>query len=242
MTSLSPTTQQPSDLFTQTSFTPLAPIKAVFWDVDGTLVNSEPLFEHAVKVFCERSGYHLSPEFIAKWAGTTLEATFNLIVKDFEADHLIFEPFKEEVMTHVITNFDKAVFMFDTLPDTLGLIQSKGVRQAAVSNGQREAVLKSVTNVGSHYFEFALAIEDTVDGKPSPTPYLMAAEKMGIAPENCLVIEDSAAGLTAGLRAGMNVIASPSNSTYFKNNLDSFKQAHLLIDTIERVDWHTLLD
>ncbi len=235
------TTQQPTNLFAQTSFTPIDSIKAVFWDVDGTLVNSEPLFEHAVKVFCKNHNYDLSPEFIAKWAGTTLEATFNLIVLDFEATHLNFIDFKNEIMAYVIDNFEKAAHMFETLPDTLAMIQNRDIRQAVVSNGQRAIVSKSVQSVGEHFFEFSLAIEDTVDGKPSPTPYLMAAEKMGIPPQNCLVIEDSAAGLTSGLKAGMNVIASPSNHSYFMNNLETFQKAHLLIDRLERVDWDIVL-
>ncbi len=235
------TRAQTSNLFKESSFTPRNEIKAILWDVDGTLVNSEPLFQIAIVEWTKKQGHEMDEAFIASWLAKTAEDTFDIICKKFAITDQDFTSFLNELIIFMTENFKKIPLMSEKLPQILKHIQDKGIRQAVVSNGQKELVSKSVDVVGREFFEFDLAIEETIEGKPAPTPYLMAAKKMGLDPKNCIAIEDSATGVASALAAGMHVIASPSNDNFIKLYSSTFQSADLVVRSIDDVDWDTIL-
>ena len=80
------------------------------------------------------------------------------------------------------------------------------------------------------YFDTIVAGRDVTEGKPSPQGFLMAAQKLGIEPENCVVIEDAIAGVTAAKRGGMHCLAVTNT-----NPKASLSKADLIVDTLEEV-------
>lgn len=229
-----------ADLLGRNSFTPNPNIEAILWDVDGTLVDSEPLSEKSLDIWLENKGIEATPDLHDALIGRTLEMNHSYLVSKYKIEEN-FETFKNQKMDILIPLMKDLKPRFQKLPQLLEKIHQSPLRQAAVSNGQKRAVTESINSLGNHYFEFSLAIEDTVDGKPSPTPYHIAADRLGVDIKNCLVVEDTAAGLQAALSAGAQTIIAPSNANSFEDSANLYKQAHLCIVDLNDVDWEMIL-
>ena len=98
----------------------------------------------------------------------------------------------------------------DDLPGLLDRIAGAGIERAVASSSEREAVEHDLALAGilDKFSEFVCGRE-VKRGKPNPDIYLVAASKLGVAPERCLVVEDSPHGVRAGHAAGMDVVLIP---------------------------------
>jgi beta-phosphoglucomutase-like phosphatase (HAD superfamily) len=85
-----------------------------------------------------------------------------------------------------------------------------GVTMALVTNTRRALTEKALNSIGRHYFTVTVCGDEVPEGKPSPDPYLRAAELLGLEPEQCLAIEDSVTGTTAAEAAGCAVLVVPN--------------------------------
>ncbi|TNL97671.1 HAD family phosphatase [Corynebacterium tapiri] len=173
--------------------------------MDGTLVDSEPLWGKATYELAEILGNPLTPELRAKTVGgsflSTLEvcaANAGKTLEDIDVDSL-------------------RRLMFDRMATLLGGIQPmSGVRELlddlvplpmmVVTNTARELADPCIDAVGRQYFVDSVAGDEVDRPKPDPQMYLTAAQRIGVAPANCMVFEDSWHGMSAGVSAGCVVI------------------------------------
>lgn len=229
------------NLFQETSFTPKAPIKAILWDLDGTLVDTEALSEIALHKLLAELNVKFDPNDRAQLIGRTMKMNYDFHNEKYGVP-IEYDEFFERKMAIYMAMLEDLPPRFPSAPNLINKIhQCDHIKQAIVSNGEGKAVRKSALIYGHDKFEFILSIDETVDGKPSPTPYLMGAEKIGVPIENCLVVEDTPTGLKSAINAGAQTIIAPSDHRGFDKNIDIYKKADLLIDDLEKVDWETLL-
>jgi HAD superfamily hydrolase (TIGR01509 family) len=189
--------------------------KAILWDLDGVLIDSEHL------------------HFIT-WEKTLHDAGFSFTYADFKATfgrnnlgvltYLLGQPpsaeFLDEMATRKESLFrEKMVNNLELLPGVLHWLtwfQENGFKQAVASSAPPENVEAMVDEVKIRGFFNFLAAGGNLLSKPDPSVFLLAAEKCAANPENCLVIEDSPAGIEGAARGGMKCIAvettHPSNS------------------------------
>lgn len=122
-----------------------------------------------------------------------------------------------------------------TLPGVRELISAaneNNVPIAVASSGTKYWVTTHLTNQGlQSQFQAIVTMEDVASVKPAPDLFLIAAEKIGIAPQNCVVLEDSTNGIKAAKAAGMFVIAVPNEMT---KDLD-FSEADLVINQLSDI-------
>ena len=179
-------------------------IKAVLFDMDGLLVDSETLAMKVVIKVCEELGIPLLGGQEKNVVGVTAEHFFrNLMGSDDAAIQVALDKFTEvyeQLIKTELVIFDGA----KTLPAEL---KAKGLRIALVS-GSTPAQIDIVLNqLGTKdLFEVIISEKDITHSKPSPEGYLLAAEKLGLSPDECLVIEDAEAGVAAAKAAGIKVI------------------------------------
>jgi HAD superfamily hydrolase (TIGR01509 family) len=184
-------------------------LKAIFWDNDGVLVDTERLyFESNAKVL-EPFGIELSREqYRQHW----LVNSRGLIAIGRDAglsDELIEQLRKRRDAIYMQLISEKEIVIpgvrqaIETLP--------KGVRSAIVTSSKPEhfEVIHRRTGLLS-LFEFAITPADYNHSKPDPEPYLLALSRTGLLPEECIVIEDSERGLAAALGAGIRCWIIPS--------------------------------
>ena len=195
-------------------------LQAVFWDVDGTLADTEmeghrpafnqafeelglpwhwnrPLYQQLLAIpgggqrmafFAEQQGHPLNPEAL--------------------------EQLKQVKQSHYLARIRSgAVCLRPGVARLLNELRAAGVRQWIVTSSGRasvEALMEGLFPGAANPFEDSISANDVQRHKPHPDPYLHALNSSGAAANRCLAVEDSAAGLTAAVRASMPCLVTPS--------------------------------
>ncbi len=181
--------------------------KAVIWDLDGTLINSVDHHWEAWREVMAEENIELSFEdFVADFGKRNDEILRGRIdpqMSDSEVARIAL--LKEEKYRHFIRT--KGLALLDGAENWLRQLKADGWRQAlgtSAPRGNIDAVF-DVLDI-EKFFDAVMSSEQVKAGKPEPDVFLAAAEKMNIAPENCVVVEDAPAGTEAARRAGMKSV------------------------------------
>ncbi len=183
-------------------------IKAVLFDMDGILYDSERFYMDITVQVMRSLGYTGPEEALYAVVGTTAEGTWKILYDLLEGEYpgrKIEQTWIEYLRRHPL-NYAEA--MFPDIPDTLRRLQEAGIRMACCSSNTPSVIHESLKQMQIEpYFSYVVSSEQLERAKPDPMIYLLAAEKLGAKPEECAVYEDSALGIESGRRAGMTVIA-----------------------------------
>lgn len=182
-------------------------IKYIIFDMDGVLVNSEPVIMKAARDALNEGGVCATFDDFKPYIGSGEE---NFIIGPCKAqgkDHLI-----EEITEKMFLNFEENIADMEVFPSAKPLIESLsrlGYTLALVSSAARRKLTASLKSAGidEGLFKKILSGSDVTEKKPSPTPYLTAAEFLSADPKECLVIEDALSGVKSAKAAGMKCFA-----------------------------------
>jgi sugar-phosphatase len=167
------------------------------FDLDGTLIDSLPAVERAWQTWATSVG--LDPvEILPKIHGRRSFETISELVP-----HL--DPLIEDEKLRRLESTDTHGVVL--LPGSIELLRSiPRERWTIVTSGTSDVAQARMKATGVDIPAHAVYGENVTHGKPNPEPYLLAAERMGVAPSRCLVFEDTDAGVTSGVAAGMVVV------------------------------------
>lgn len=180
-------------------------IKAVLFDCDGTLLDTEEISSAAVHAVFTDYGLSYTPEELnAEFIGVHLSDILNTINQRHGLD-IRMDAFLDIYTPYMLKFIPLHMRILD---DTLGYIQSlrdRGLKLTVGSNGVREVVVAELEAGGLlPFFDIILTADDVPNPKPAPDMYLNGMRAVGIDdPESCLVIEDSVTGIRAAVAAGM---------------------------------------
>lgn len=181
-------------------------INAVIFDMDGVLINSEPLHFQAERQLLARYGKELTPEVHAQLIGTTEEHTWNYLIGRFrlQANNGQLKTEKAAIYHAILENYcpsvPGAVQLVDCLKTHLPL--------ALASSSDRSDIDIVLSKLGiKGNFRVIVSGDEIRHGKPHPEIYLTAAQRLGIKPQECLAIEDAVNGIASAKSAGMKVVA-----------------------------------
>ena len=185
-----------------------SPIRAVLFDMDGTLVDSEATHFRAMQDLLDEQGLTLPPGFDEACTGMTIGAVHARLVDEcgLKMDLPLFTLRKNEAFIARLPELQRR----HGASEALGLLQDLGRPHAIVSNSERDVMNASLQSLGLLTPGLVtVSRNDVAAGKPAPDPYLRAAELLGLTPAECLVVEDSSPGAAAGLAAGMLTVGWP---------------------------------
>lgn len=199
-------------------------VEAVIFDMDGTLVHTEPLHRLAWLSVIESNGHSVTPEEYAQWftgvtnrdicrgllglAEDAIEATIAAV------DNRFWEIARDGGISPLIG-------VHELLAATAHMPRAVG------TNAEREPALRTLATAGLlDHFSTIVTFDDVRHGKPAPDIYLEAASRLGVAPASCLVFEDSRPGLAAAVAAGMRCVAITSNHV-------GYDGAHLIVGGLD---------
>ena len=217
----------------------LKPIQGVIFDLDGVVVDSEPLHRQAFMEVFEELGYGDSHGLnFEDYLGGTDRAVW----EDFIARHdppESLENLMRRKQKRLIRRIETKRPLFQPIPALLHVLAQK--YSLAVASGSLHAVINAVLELDGlrSYFPVVVSSEDVPRGKPAPDIFLEAADRMGLPPGAICVIEDSAAGVASGKAAGMQVIAITNSLPYEKVShadfvVSEYEQVRrLLLDPLE---------
>lgn len=184
---------------------------AVLWDMDGVLVDSEPLWTVAEIELAAQLGGTWGPEIKALVVGTRLDVAVPTILRFFGAEDTPAQVAETSawLLDRMVQLFAAQLAMMPGAAELLAAVHAEGVPMALVSSSFR-VLVDAVLAQGVGPFALSLAGDEVGRAKPEPEPYLTAAQLLGADPSRCVVIEDSPAGVAAGEAAGCAVVAVPS--------------------------------
>jgi HAD superfamily hydrolase (TIGR01509 family) len=187
-------------------------LSAVLWDMDGTLVDSEKLWDIAMQALYARLGGVMSPEVRAATVGGSAESVIAMIYADLGLDPDPHQMAESADWLHDYTGelFERGLPWCDGARELLDALTAAGVPMALVTNTRRELTERALNSIGRHYFSVSVCGDEVANAKPSPDPYLRAAKLLGFEPGECLAVEDSVTGADAAERAGCAVLVVPN--------------------------------
>ncbi|PIM67737.1 hydrolase [Streptomyces sp. JV178] len=179
----------------------------VIFDNDGVLVDSEPISNRHLAAYLTELGHPTSyEESIRDYMGSAMHRVHELIHE--RTGRRLPDDFDEVFHARVFAAFERELAPVDGVFDVLEKLVAEGVPYCVASSGSHERIRVGHRTTGlDRWFGDGLVFsaQDVGRGKPAPDLFLHAAERMGVAPERCAVVEDSPLGVRAGLAAGMDV-------------------------------------
>jgi HAD superfamily hydrolase (TIGR01509 family) len=183
-------------------------LQAVLWDMDGTLVDTEPVWMGAEHALAAEHGATWSREHALNLVGQDLLESGRYI-RDHMGLDLTPEQVVDALLDRVVAAVRRGVEFRPGALDLLAEQRAAGVPAALVTMSYRSMAEAVVDALPEHMFD-ALVVGDEVDnGKPHPEPYLTAARLLGVDPACCVALEDSATGAASAQAAGCHVVAVP---------------------------------
>ena len=188
--------------------------RAVAWDIDGTLIDSEPLHQRALVKASATLGADLSDLDPEAFRGVHALDIWRALKPRFPADTLL-NTWIAAIEGYYVVHAGE----LEPIPGALEAMRAlamRGVAQACVSNSGRKIVEANIKALGiGEMIAFSLSLDDVSFGKPDPEPYREAARRLGAEPQATVAVEDSGAGARSARAAGLYVVGyAPEGSPF----------------------------
>ena len=202
--------------------------KAALIDMDGFLINSEHLYLEANKIYFKKFNFEFTEELHRQGTGKKFNKWITTVFPT--------EKSGEEILQ------ERNVIFMDLVQEKLELLDGaqellillhKNFKTALITSTERsyvDLVFKKIKI--AEYFDILVTGDMVPHGKPDPESYLIAAQKLGVTAEECVVFEDAPSGILAGKNAGMKVIAVPS--PYVRGD-ETFQNADVVVDSLRDI-------
>ncbi|WP_110954307.1 HAD family hydrolase [Anaerosinus massiliensis] len=208
-------------------------MKAFIFDMDGVIIDSEPINTGLAIKTVAHFGKSITSNEMEKYAGSTMKVIFSSIKENKQINAPL-----EEIITYMQASMLRNLIETEIEP-------IKGIRQllsnlktnnipTAIASSSPKHIIEAVVDKFklADYFAHLVSGNEVKHSKPDPEIYLVTAEKLGVLPNECVVLEDSTNGVNAAKNAGMTCIGF--------RNLNSGNQdisrADLIVDTIGKID------
>jgi len=188
-------------------------IRAVIFDMDGLMIDSEPLQKETWQATLRRYGHEMDEALFAQLIGLRISEDAVRLRDRFNL------PVTAEVLSRQRTEMFLASLpgRLEAMPGLRELwadLRARGLKRALVTSGERRYVALVMCELDlDGAFDAMVVAEDVARGKPAPDVYLLAAERLGLPPAQCLVLEDAPNGVAAAKAAGMICVAVPNEYT-----------------------------
>jgi HAD superfamily hydrolase (TIGR01509 family) len=187
---------------------------AAIFDMDGTLVDSEPNYFDADRVFLKGYGIDYSEDVRDTMIGRGNFEFFRMLEDSHPDNPLSLLPMEERIRLKDENYLEYArgrTFAFPEMVKLLGLLAAEAVPMAVASGSSPDIIRHSLDFAGiGERFSVRVSALEVPRGKPEPDVFLEAARRLGIEPARCAVLEDSQYGVRAALAAGMRIVGVPS--------------------------------
>lgn len=183
--------------------------KAVLWDLDGTLIDSEPYWMRSERELAERHDGRWTEDDAKAIVGMSLKDSSKIIAEKLGIS-LPSEQLINELTDSVTSQLEREIPWRPGAQELLRELKRKGVKTALVTMSLRRMALQVVENIPFQAFDVVVAGDDVIHGKPHAEPYLKAASLLGVDPRDCVAFEDSISGILSAEAAGTKAVGIPN--------------------------------
>lgn len=185
-------------------------IKAIIFDMDGLMIDSERVTCECYKKYLAKMGLEITEEFYIQLLGRTAAACKEKFLKQYGEEF----PYEDSVKT--VHRMMAEQFLEEGIPLKKGLkellkyLKKNNYKTIVATSSERKRVDDILKNAGlTQYFDASICGDEVQNGKPHPEVFLKACEKLGVSTQEALVLEDSEAGIRAAFDGGIEVICVP---------------------------------
>lgn len=213
-------------------------LHAVIFDVDGLLVDNEPIWREAHKSVLAKRGITITEDDVREMAGKGTLEIVELWRKRFDGwqtkDN---ETVCEEILKEVAKNVEQSAVELPGVTAIIRMLYEKKIPLAVASSSPPFLIQTTLKKLQiDNFIPVIHSGVDEVNAKPAPDVYLSAAKSLGVKPEDCLVFENSAIGVKSAKAANMKCVAVPE-SPY---NPAKFHDADLVVSSLRELNWSAI--
>lgn len=210
-------------------------VKAVIYDLDDTMVNSDPLHARAWEELLKEYGYkfgdlpeHMRSSFIGMRVIDIVKEIAAYLKLDASTDKL----YQKRVEAFLLL-VEKELELMPGLLESLDLLRRHNYKLAIASSGAKKYIELVLNKFHiKDYFAVVITGDDVTIGKPNPETYLVASKKLGLLPSECLVLEDATKGIQSAKAAGCLCIAIKNPNVPPQN----YPDADLVMDSLQDIN------
>ncbi|HEY6749398.1 MAG TPA: HAD family phosphatase [Mycobacteriales bacterium] len=183
---------------------------AVLFDMDGTLVDSEPVWDEALRELARWLGGELSADARRATLGTNVEVSVRIVQADVgrpDADPVLSG---KKLVEEAGIRFSAGLVWRPGARELIDAVRAAGIPTALVTNTERPLVRLALGDLVGELFTVSVAGDEVEQAKPAPDPYLAAARLLGVDPAATVAIEDSPTGTASAAAAGCAVLVVPA--------------------------------
>ena len=209
-------------------------MKAVIFDMDGVLIDSEPLWKIAEVEGFKKVGLDLTHTDCEETVGLRIDEVVKMWHQKVGWKNKSLKAVEEDIINILIREIQSQGKALEGVIEALEHIKSQDLKIGLATSSAERIIEVVIDRLGiAQYFEVTHSAEHELLGKPHPAVFLTAAEQLGIHPTDCLVIEDSLNGVIAAKAARMKVVAVPEKSHQFDERL---KIADIILPSLKDFD------
>jgi HAD superfamily hydrolase (TIGR01509 family) len=207
-------------------------LAAVFFDLDGTLIESADVWDDAVRVLARTRGVEATEAILARTHGLEVMQAMHLLHEEFgwPPDGLLADA--AWVAQRAADTFRRGVILRPGAKVLLAKLRAAGVPTALVTSSYREVVEIVLDSLGRANFDAVVCGDEVDSPKPDPEPYLTAARLLDVDIRACIAIEDSPKGAASARASGCTVL--------YVSEPDTYTNAHAVTDSLVEIDPITL--
>lgn len=181
-------------------------VESVIFDMDGVLFDTESIYLKVWKNVFRKYGYKMTKDIYSQVIATGRENVKKVFLREFGAELPIEKMYREKDVA-LKEEIEKQVYIKEGAVEILTYLKNKNYKVALATSSDRERMNKQLEKASiREYFDEIVCRDEVENTKPNPEIYLKVADKLNVKPKNCLVIEDSLAGVEAAYKANMKVL------------------------------------
>ena len=198
-------------------------IKGIIFDVDGVIFDTERISSEFWIKTMKKHGHHMDHEIYSQIMGRNSEGIISGLEEIYKDPNIDFRAISKEKVDDMVEYLDSGDIPVKTgVFEIIDYLEKNGYKRAVATSTRKKRAKRRLEKEGIYKHMNAFMYGDEViHSKPDPEIFLMAAKKIGLKPEECLVIEDSPAGVEAAIKGGflcINVVDMKQPTEYIKKN------------------------
>jgi mannitol-1-/sugar-/sorbitol-6-/2-deoxyglucose-6-phosphatase len=214
-------------------------ISAAIFDMDGIIIDSEPFWKEADIQAYAKVGLQLTEEQCAITTGFDIKSSIKYWYEKHPWKNRTFEEIKNDIESYVVNLVHQKGEPMEGIEYILNFLEERNIPIGLASSSSMHIILAVLDKLKiKSKFKIYHSAEFEIAGKPNPAVFLTAARKLGVAPNECLVFEDSINGVKAARAASMKVVAVPD--VHSRDHIN-FQNADIILTSLSEFDEQKLL-